>query len=380
MMARMKRSSVTALIAMAVALATTGISYAAEFVPADVALHKTGAGWLITNKQGTTLYTHDPDASTPGKSSCTGKCATAWPPFLAPTSASASGDWSLVAREGGQKQWAFRRMPLYFYARDNYPGAAFGDGEDVIWHVAIQPISTPPQFAIASNPPVGRVLTNPKGMTVYAREGEAARDQVCDSECQRNWAPVSAPWLAKGYDAWSVVDRGDGTKQWAYQNKPLYTSSLDALPGDIRGDRPRSGWKAVVLEPAPALPAWATVQNTDMGAVIADHEGMTIYAFSGDLKKVDAITCDAECRKTNFRSLVATKGDKPVGNWAIATNSEGALQWTFKGDFVYTHTQDARPGDIVGDKFGHGHGKVNRSGGWWRPIVYACVCTLAPLQ
>jgi predicted lipoprotein with Yx(FWY)xxD motif len=33
----------------------------------------------------------------------------------------------------------------------------------------------------------------------------------------------------------SVITRGDGSKQWAYEGSPLYTWIKDQKPGDITG-------------------------------------------------------------------------------------------------------------------------------------------------
>ena len=46
-------------------------------------------------------------------------CTKKWPPFLAPATAKASGDWTLVTRPDGAKQWAFRGKPLYTNADDS---------------------------------------------------------------------------------------------------------------------------------------------------------------------------------------------------------------------------------------------------------------------
>jgi predicted lipoprotein with Yx(FWY)xxD motif len=43
--------------------------------------------------------------------------------------------------------------------------------------------------------------------------------------------------------AWQVVTRDDGTKQWAYQGKPLYTWSKDSKPGDRTGDGVNNLWR-----------------------------------------------------------------------------------------------------------------------------------------
>ena len=82
-----------------------------------------------------TLYVFDKDAA--GKSMCNGGCATNWPPLMAPANAAPIGDWSVVMRDDGSKQWAYKGRPLYHWAKDTKPGDMTGDGLlNNSWHVA----------------------------------------------------------------------------------------------------------------------------------------------------------------------------------------------------------------------------------------------------
>ncbi len=100
--------------------------------PAKVA--DTSKGKALVDAKGMTLYVFDRDAA--GKSNCSGQCATNWPPLAAPASAQASGDWTVVAREDGSKQWAYKGKPLYTWAKDAKPGDVTGDGVNNVWHIA----------------------------------------------------------------------------------------------------------------------------------------------------------------------------------------------------------------------------------------------------
>lgn len=82
-----------------------------------------------------TLYTFDRDAM-PGKSACNGPCATNWPPLMAKAGAKPAGDWTIVTRDDGSKQWAYKGKPLYYWAKDQKPGDLTGDGFNKVWHVA----------------------------------------------------------------------------------------------------------------------------------------------------------------------------------------------------------------------------------------------------
>jgi len=93
---------------------------------------------LMTGPNGMTLYTFDKDAIGSGKSVCNGQCATNWPPFMAAATDQPGGDWSIVTRDDGSKQWAWSGQPLYYWAKDQKPGDMTGDGFNKVWH-AVRP-------------------------------------------------------------------------------------------------------------------------------------------------------------------------------------------------------------------------------------------------
>ena len=90
---------------------------------------------VLVGANGMTLYTFDRDA-VPGKSACNGPCATNWPPLMAASGATASGDWSIVTRDDGARQWAYKGKPVYFWAKDQKPGDRTGDGFNGAWRLA----------------------------------------------------------------------------------------------------------------------------------------------------------------------------------------------------------------------------------------------------
>ncbi|MBU1365241.1 MAG: hypothetical protein KKE51_15610 [Gammaproteobacteria bacterium] len=94
------------------------------------------ADGMLTGSNGMTLYTFDKDAAGSGKSKCNGPCATNWPPLMVMDGDMASGDYSIVIRDDGKKQWAFKGKPLYFWAKDQKAGDKTGDGFNKVWHVA----------------------------------------------------------------------------------------------------------------------------------------------------------------------------------------------------------------------------------------------------
>ena len=115
-------------------------SIAATLALLAVAAHAAGApaapaNGVLATPSGATVYTFDKDTAGSGKSACNGPCAQAWPPVAAQASDSASGDWSIVTRDDGSKQWAYKGAPIYTFSKDAKPGDTTGDKVKDVWHV-----------------------------------------------------------------------------------------------------------------------------------------------------------------------------------------------------------------------------------------------------
>ena len=95
----------------------------------------TGLGPVLADSSGMTLYTYDRDGT--GKSNCNGKCAANWPPFKADGTVQSSGYWSVITRDDGSRQWAYKDKPLYTWVKDQKPGDTSGNGVNKnAWHIA----------------------------------------------------------------------------------------------------------------------------------------------------------------------------------------------------------------------------------------------------
>src|SRR5947209_10012408 len=104
---------------LSLALAGAALATAPAFA-ADPAA-KMSDGKLV-DASGRTLYSFDRDSA--GKSACNGQCATLWPPALAPADAKPEGDLTIVTRDDGAKQWAWKGKPVYTYSGDKNAGDA----------------------------------------------------------------------------------------------------------------------------------------------------------------------------------------------------------------------------------------------------------------
>jgi predicted lipoprotein with Yx(FWY)xxD motif len=116
--------------AAALCIATTAL--AAAGAPASTA--QTSKGAALVDAKGMSLYTFDNDAG--GKSACNGPCAAIWPPLIAASGSSAAGDWTIVSRDDGSAQWAYKGHPLYTFTKDGKPGDVNGDGFKNVWRLA----------------------------------------------------------------------------------------------------------------------------------------------------------------------------------------------------------------------------------------------------
>ena len=100
--------------------------------PAAPAMLSSGA---LVAPNGMTLYTFDKDTAGSGKSTCNGPCAALWPPLMAGANDQPSGTYSVVTRDDGTRQWAYKGKPVYFYKPDQKAGDRTGDTFRDVWHI-----------------------------------------------------------------------------------------------------------------------------------------------------------------------------------------------------------------------------------------------------
>lgn len=89
---------------------------------------------VLSDPAGLTLYVFDKDVAGDGRSVCNGPCAALWPPLMAEPGDRPQGEFSLLTRDDGSRQWAWRGKPLYRFAQDTKPGEQKGEGFKQLWH------------------------------------------------------------------------------------------------------------------------------------------------------------------------------------------------------------------------------------------------------
>ncbi len=333
-----------------------------------------GRGTAYADAEGRTLYTYDKDTKV-AESNCVDDCAKAWPPALVPAGVKPSGLWSAIKRPDGSKQWAYKDKPLYTYAKDKGVGTRAGDGAaGGTWHYAkFEPtagIELPYGIALAESLTAnGYVLADANRMTIYAADASAVRGKpACAlSSCYDRWSPVSAAQLANPIGDFTLISRDDGSKQWAYKGKALYTFSGDEIPGDSNGIGADKKYQ-IAMVVSYFIPREASMRDDiARGPLVATAEGMTLYRRDTSFhqsnghglpkstpgnqsvgRAMGTKSCDATCLKT-WHPFLASASAQPSGYWDIYVRPDGSRQWAYKGFALYSYAGDKRPGDKTGN-------------------------------
>lgn len=330
-------------------------------VPNDVSIDPQGHGWRLTTADGMTLYVYGRDVK-PGVSACVEDCAVTWPPYIAPQGAAEDEDWSVINRPDDLRQWAFRDKPLYTYSLDQGPGDTYGEGSGAVWDLAFVEIATPPGIDIEPTKR-GYVLTDAARMTLYAPAVSGVDDLPCiKNECGVVWKPQMASWAASGFGDWSVIDREDGVRQWAYKGQPLFRYERDVEPKETNGHGQQvvdasGAWEAVVLQRRPKRPDWVRVHATDGGEMLANQDNKTLYTFDPSklrmAYRIAAYDCEVDCFEDEWEPVWASEDDvAPGGKWAIFDLSDGRRIWAYNGKRLFTNVRDQTDGSFLGYRHG----------------------------
>ena len=90
------------------------------------------------------------------------------------------------------------------------------------------------------------VLVGSNDMTLYIFDKDTAGVSNCYDTCAEKWPPLFAADDAMADGDFTVVERTDGTKMWAYKDMPLYFWIDDAAPGDTTGDGVGGVWHLAI--------------------------------------------------------------------------------------------------------------------------------------
>lgn len=88
----------------------------------------------------------------------------------------------------------------------------------------------------------GGMLVDEQGKTLYTYDKDTEGVSTCNGKCAENWPPLKVDAGSKPSEAWNVIEREDGSMQWTYNGKPLYTFVQDKAAGEKTGDGKGGVW------------------------------------------------------------------------------------------------------------------------------------------
>lgn len=223
---------------------------------AQIKVVSTSKGSVLADDKGRVLYMFNPDNQ--GDSVCYDQCAAAWPPALtkgAPTAGSGA-DKSLLGtttRKDGTTQVTYNKYPLYTFAFDPKPGDTNGQAVKSIWWVlnpAGEPQEQAAKVSVAATPPLGKILVDVRGETLYMFTKDQNGKSSCTAECLKSWIPLhtfGAPTAGSGAKSslLGTTNSGPGVTQVTYNKHPLYLFQGDQAPGDVKGQGFKNLWYVV---------------------------------------------------------------------------------------------------------------------------------------
>ncbi|GAA3208762.1 SCO0930 family lipoprotein [Streptomyces thermocoprophilus] len=183
-----------------------------------------------------------------------------------------------------------------------------GYGSDAKEQGAATQTATAGELAVSDNAELGEVLTDSAGFTLYRFDKDTAEPPKsnCDGDCAKAWPPVPANDATAGAgideSLLGEVTRADGTKQLTIGGWPAYRYAKDTKAGDVTGQGVGGTWYALAPDGKKAklsnLPGLSVRHDTNLGDIIVDKNGMTVYRFLKDKawpKPVSA--CTGACLK-----------------------------------------------------------------------------------
>ncbi|MFD6969654.1 SCO0930 family lipoprotein [Streptomyces sp. NPDC059949] len=239
------------------------------------------------------------------------------------------------------------------------------------------------ELKVRESPELGATVTDSAGFTLYRFDKDTPKPPKsnCEGDCATTWPVVSADDVSagEGIDATllGAVERADGTRQLTVAGWPVYRYAKDTKAGDTLGEGVGGTWHVLGPDGKPAAPggkpaadpgksgadeaegsdkagqgAELTVdQNAELGPIITDAEGRTLYRFDKDSAWPMKVTCVGACAET-WKPAAPVDKEKVNGVAAELVGKvkrpDGTEQLTIDCWPVYTFTGDKAAGDISG--------------------------------
>ncbi|WP_225635855.1 SCO0930 family lipoprotein [Streptomyces solaniscabiei] len=245
-------------------------------------------------------------------------------------------------------------------------GAGAGDG---LGAKGGQASAAPPvsagKLSVSANAELGELVTDGSGRTLYRFDQDTAQPPktTCEADCATAWPPVAADdaIAGEGIDKSLLgeVTRADGTKQLTIGGWPAYRYAKDAV-GEVKGQGVGGKWYALAPDGKKAkaadLAGLSTRNDPELGEIVVDKNGMTVYRFMKDEAWPEPVSaCTGAClEKWPVVAPVEANDTKGVVKKGLMsfTRPDGAAQQTVNCWPIYTFAGDKKAGDTNGQGVG----------------------------
>jgi predicted lipoprotein with Yx(FWY)xxD motif len=239
-------------------------------------------------------------------------------------------------------------------------GSAYGSGSGKSQQSAdLKPAG---QLGLRQDAKIGPLVTDSQGFTLYRFDNDTAQPSKsnCNGPCASTWPPVAAgdaPSAVPGIDPAKLgwVVRADGSKQLTLGGWPLYRYSKDTAPGQANGQGVGGTWFAAGADgkKAAKLPPLSVMNNQQLGKVLVDGQGRTLYRFTKDNPWPMKFACVGGCLTTWKPAKPVTDAQAKAAGIdpklvSTVTRPDGTKQLAVNCWPVYWFTGDKAPGDTNG--------------------------------
>lgn len=170
------------------------------------------------------------------------------------------------------------------------------------------PVPPPPvnNVVLKEIAPLGQVLTDSAGRTLYFYTRDTTGNSVCSGGCRDTWPIFYTTTLRLGAGLaaadFGTITRPDGAKQNTYKGWPLYYYKTDAAAGEAKGENVGKVWfvakpdYTIMLMNGPLIGnngkqyTSTYVEGVEIVQYFTDANGRTLYGFKNDKNNVNKYT------------------------------------------------------------------------------------------
>jgi predicted lipoprotein with Yx(FWY)xxD motif len=244
--------------------------------------------------------------------------------------------------------------------------------------------SSASSLALHTDPTLGPILVDAEGFTVYLFTKDNGTTSVCTDKCAEAWPAAvvtGTPTAGPGLDASKLTasPQPDGTMQLTYNGHLLYRYAPEKAAGDTTGQGVGGVWfvldasgnqvgdaaaATTTAAAAPATSSLALANDPELGSILVDSEGFTLYLFTKDTGTTSV--CTDKCAEAWPAALVTGTPTAGAGidasKLTASPQPDGTMQLTYNGHLLYRYAPDKAPGDTTGQDVGDVWYVVNAAG------------------